>query len=243
MEYRKTLYENYHTTQSGRASTTDAKSLFLREKWRFQHEILPLFSQLDKNSKIYDMGCGSGSLIASLKENGFNHVLGIDLSQEQVQTAHTMGVNEVQFGDAIEHLKHNTQLYDVIVGTDIIEHFTKNELVELLQLIQKNLKPNGKAIFRTPNLDAPFASVFANGDFTHENYMNASSAQQVMMACGFPVVIVLPSMLQVQSPIKELIRKALYFCLNFFFKAVIFATGRSLQNILFTPNMIIVAQK
>jgi len=115
--------------------------------------------------------------------------------------------------------------------------------VELLQLIQKNLSTSGKAIFRTPNLDAPFASVFANGDFTHENYMNASSAQQVMMACGFPVVNVLPSMLQVQSPIKELIRKTLYFCFKVFFKTVIFATGRILQNILFTPNMIIVAQK
>ncbi len=243
MDYRKTLYQNYHTTQSGRASTTDAKSLFLREKWRFEHEIVPLFAQLDKNSRIYDMGCGSGSLIAALKENGFNQVLGIDLSEEQVQLAHKMGVPEVQLGDAIEHLKHNQQPYDIIVGTDIIEHFTKNELVELLQLIQKNLSKSGKAIFRTPNLDAPFASVFANGDFTHENYMNASSAQQVMMACGFPSVKVLPSMLQVENPLKEIIRKVLYFFVHGMFKVVIFSTGRSLQNILFTPNMIIVAQK
>ena len=49
---------------------------------------------------------------------------------------------------------------------DIIEHFTKNELVELLSLIKNKLNPGGKAIFRTPNLDAPLTTVFANGDFT-----------------------------------------------------------------------------
>lgn len=42
--YRKVLYANYHTTQSGRASLTSAETLFLREKRQFESEILPYYS-------------------------------------------------------------------------------------------------------------------------------------------------------------------------------------------------------
>jgi 2-polyprenyl-3-methyl-5-hydroxy-6-metoxy-1,4-benzoquinol methylase len=242
-KYRETLYSNYHSTQSGRASLTDATTLFNREKWRFSREILPHFNGVNKDAKIYDLGCGSGSLIQLLKEKGYVNLKGLDLSQEQVKVAHSMGVTEVQEGDAIDYLKTHNGHFDVIVGTDIIEHFTKDELVDLLKLIQEKLSPNGKAIFRTPNLDSLFASVFANGDFTHENYLNASSAQQVMLACGFQSASVHASDVSVQNPLKELLRKMLYMHYNLWFKLMVFATGRSTRNIVVTPNMIITATK
>lgn len=241
MQYRKVLYENYHTTQSGRASNTDAQSLFNREKRQFSHEILPALSKMDKTAKIYDMGCGSGSLLKALQENGFSNTTGMDLSMEQVQMAAHMGVANVIHGDALAHLKSGKQTYDVILGMDIIEHFTKDELVELLQTIKAQLSPGGLAIFRTPNLDAPIATAFANGDFTHENYMNASSAQQVFMACGFKTVVVRESFLSTYQPFKEIFRKILWMGLKFKLKLWLFATARSTQNILFTPNMIIQA--
>lgn len=241
--YRETLYSNYHSTQSGRASLTDATTLFNREKWRFQREIIPHFEGVKKDVSIYDLGCGSGSLIHLLKEKGYVNLKGLDLSQEQVKVAHQMGVSEVQEGDAIEFLRSYSGKFDVIVGTDIIEHFTKDELVDLLKLIQDKLASNGKAIFRTPNLDSLFASVFANGDFTHENYLNASSAQQVMLACGFESASVHASDVSVQNPLKELLRKVLYLHYRLWFKLMIFATGRSTRNMVVTPNMIITAKK
>lgn len=242
MNYRKTLYSNYHTTQSGRASGVDAISLFNREKWRFSIEILPLVQNFAKNAKIYDFGCGSGSLLSVLKDAGFTQLLGMDLSSEQVQLAHKLGVDCVKEQDALAFLQDTDETFDLIFGMDIIEHFTKDELVELLTLIKQKLNPGGKAIFRTPNLDAPFATVFANGDFTHENYMNASSAQQVSMACGFHTVSVFPSSTKVQNPVKEFIRKFLWGIKVFNYKLTLFASGRSIQNVIFTPNMIIVAQ-
>jgi 2-polyprenyl-3-methyl-5-hydroxy-6-metoxy-1,4-benzoquinol methylase len=165
----------------------------------------------------------------------------MDLSGEQVKLAHSLGVDCVKEQDALSFLKESSETYDLIFGMDIIEHFTKNELVELLTLIKTKLNPGGKAIFRTPNLDAPLTTVFANGDFTHENYMNASSAQQVCMACGFDSVQVNESSTMVQNPFKEIIRKFFWGMLEFRLKLTLFATGRSTQNVLFTPNMIIVA--
>ena len=241
MKYRETLYANYHTTQSGRAALTDAKSLFEREKWRFEKEILPLIN-LPKSARILDIGCGSGSFLKALSEHGYTEITGIDLSEEQVKLAHQLGVTQVQQGDLVEFLNAAEHKFDLISGMDIIEHFTKNELVDLLHLIQNYLNPGGIAIFRTPNLDAPMATVYANGDFTHENYINASSAQQVMMACGFEKVKVFESNMQIPNALKEIIRKVVFSLLKFRFKLTLFATGRSTQNVLISPNMVIIAK-
>lgn len=239
MKYRETLYSNYHTTQSGRASRVDAKSLFFRECWRFRVEILPLISHIKKDATVYDFGCGSGSLLSELKSAGFSNLLGMDLSTEQVQMAHTMGLNYVEEGDALQFLKDTNRKFDLILGMDIIEHFTKDELVELLSLIRSKLNPGGMAIFRTPNLDAPISTVFANGDFTHENYLNASSAQQVCLACGFESVEVFASSLKINHAVKEFIRKMVWFFVSLNLKLKLFATGRSTQNVIFSPNIII----
>ena len=241
MKYRETLYSNYHTTQSGRAALTDAKSLFEREKWRFTKEILPLI-EIPKTGNILDIGCGSGSFLKALSENGFESIKGIDLSEEQVNLAHKFGVESVQQGDIITFLNNTTEKFDLISGLDIIEHFTKDELVDLLKLIREKLNKDGLAIFRTPNLDAPIATVYANGDFTHENYMNASSAQQVLMACGFKEVKVFESNMEIPRFSKELMRKCVMVLMRLRFKLTLFATGRSTRNVLLSPNMVIFAK-
>ena len=243
VEYRKVLYANYHTTQSGRASLTSAEALFEREKRQFEREILPLLHSASKTSRIFDMGCGSGSLLKGLKDAGYTNVIGMDLSEEQVTMAHEFGVSEVVLGDAMQFFRSSEEQFDVITGMDIIEHFTKDELVELLQLIQSKLKKGGMAIFRTPNMDAPIATAFAIGDFTHENYLNASSAEQVMLSCGFSNVSVVPSFMRVNGFLKEGLRGILYRLLNFRLKLQLFATARSTQKVLFTPNLLIVGVK
>ena len=243
VEYRKVLYANYHTTQSGRASLTSAEALFLREKRQFESEILPLLQSVSKSARIFDMGCGSGSLLKGLKEAGYTNVIGMDLSEEQVTMAHNFGVSEVVLGDAMQFFRSSEEQFDVITGMDIIEHFTKDELVELLQLIQSKLKKGGMAIFRTPNMDAPIATAFAIGDFTHENYLNASSAEQVMLSCGFSNVRVVPSFMRVNGFLKEGLRGILYRLLSLRLKFQLFATARSTQKVLFTPNLLIVGVK
>ena len=243
VEYRKVLYANYHTTQSGRASLTSAEALFLREKRQFESEILPLLQSVSKSARIFDMGCGSGSLLKGLKDAGYTNVIGMDLSEEQVTMAHEFGVSEVVLGDAMQFFRSSEEQFDVITGMDIIEHFTKDELVELLQLIQSKLKKGGMAIFRTPNMDAPIATAFAIGDFTHENYLNASSAEQVMLSCGFVDVNVKPSFMRVNGFLKEGLRGIFYRLLSLRLKLQLFATARSTQKVLFTPNLIIVGVK
>jgi len=241
--YRQLLYNNYHSTQSGRASGTDRSALFIRERAQFSREILPFVKNVNREAKILDMGCGSGSLLSAMSNAGFRDVMGIDVSPEQVALAGEMGVSGVVQGDLIELLYTSEAKFDLITGMDIIEHFTKDELVQVLQAAFAALKPGGMLLLRTPNMDAPIASVFAYGDFTHELLLNASGAQQVMMAVGFSRVDVLPSLMRTEGWLKEQIRKISWTLLSFRLKLELFATARSSRNIVFTPNLIIKAIK
>lgn len=239
--YRKVLYSKYFTTQLGRGVGENLHAKFNEEVRQFSFEIVPSITKT-KEAKVLDLGCGTGSLLTALKQNGYSDIVGIDLSAEQVEVAHKMGVNEAQEGDLIEYLRENENSFDVILGMDIVEHFTKDELVEILELIRKALKNGGEVIFRTPNVDAPLGSIYAMGDFTHETLLNSNSAQQIMAATGFQNVKVLPSVFKSKNPIKELIRKFFWFMLRIKIRILLFATGRTMDNVILTPNLIITAQ-
>lgn len=236
LQYRDIFYKQYFSSQLGRAETNYQKNLD-KETVQLSKEILPLIPG-NKNLKIVDLGCGIGALVKSLTDAGYSQTIGVDVSEEMVKVAHTLGIQSVQQADVTQFLAQNKNIFDVITGIDIIEHFTKDELVQLLTGIRESLTPGGIAIFRTPNMDAPYATIFANGDFTHENYLNSSSAKQVMRNCGFSETEVLSSRIFIQNPIKEIIRKMVWAALRMRIKLELFASGRS-SNIILTPNLVI----
>ena len=196
-----------------------------------------------KDSKILDIGCGYGEWIILLRENGYQNTTGIDISPEQIETAHSLGLQDVFVADVFDFLAQNPNKFDCITGIDIIEHFSKDELVRLLELIKGSLVEDGTAIFRTPNMDGLLTSVYAYGDFTHSSLLNYSSAMQSGIAAGFSKVDVLPSHIRVSGFLKELIRKLLWRQFKFQARMVIFASGRSTKGVLFTPNLLMLVRK
>jgi len=241
LNYRQIFYENYYSSQLGRQAPDYAAKL-AEESSQFEKEILPLI-RADKNARIIDLGCGIGSLVWLLQQKGFENASGVDVSEEMVNVAGNLNIRNITKEDLIPFLKSNKNQFDVILGMDIIEHFTKDELIELLQLLKDALRAGGQAIFRTPNMDAPFGSIFSSGDFTHENYLNSSSARQVMMNLGFKKIEVRPSLMRVSGVIKEIVRRIFWFFVLLFIKLILFATGRSSSNLVLSPNLIIKVEK
>lgn len=238
--YRKQLYSNYYTNQAGRNVKEELQQKFDQEVQQFKMDIIPHLPE-DKTLKILDIGCGTGSLIAGLKEAGFKNIKGIDISEEQVSIAHQLGVTEVQQSDIHNYFSKTEESYDLICGMDIIEHFDKDELVELIILLKSRLQSNGKLLFRTPNLDAPQGTYFAYGDFTHECFLNKSSAMQLMLALGFTKVRVSPSVIKSKNFFVNWIRLFFWKAICLKQKIVLAASGRSSRDIIFTPNIIISA--
>jgi 2-polyprenyl-3-methyl-5-hydroxy-6-metoxy-1,4-benzoquinol methylase len=241
-DFRDKLYEKYFETQNGRRLN---KSLAekIRENWyQLRNEILPLLPP-DKSTKILDIGCGFGEWLMLLNEQGYTNCQGVDISPEQVETAKSLGLVNVQVANVFEYLENHSGTFSCITGIDIIEHFSKDELVHLLELIRGSLAPGGIAIFRTPNMDGLLASVYAFGDFTHQCLLNYSSAQQIGYSCGYQTVDVLPSFIYVNGALKELIRRFLWFGYRLRARIILFATGRSSKGVLFTPNLLMVVKK
>lgn len=176
--YRDLLYASYRTSSYGLLNSGKIDSH--RESYR--QEFCSLIPP-DKKAKILDLGCGSGFLVRFLLQEGYENVLGVDNSAEQVEFAKSHNLPVIQ-ADALEYLTHNTN-FDTIFLTDAIEHLIKDEIVTLLLRMREALAPNGYVIIRTPNACSFMAANSRYMDFTHEISFTEKSLRQVLLACNF----------------------------------------------------------
>lgn len=236
--YRDTIYSQYHSNQVNKNNVNHAQ-LLEQQSYYYGKEISPYLPK-NKAARIVDLGCGFGSMIHAAMSKSYTNIEGIDLSEEQVKVAHELGITQVNRSSINEFIAEEGE-YDCIVGIDIIEHFTKDELIDFLKGCIKKLKPGGTVVFRTPNMDAEMASVYAFADISHETFFNKSSAKQLLNSVGFLQVEVHPSMILNRSVIKETVRKVLWKCSVLRQKIKLFASGRTWGDVVFTPNIIITA--
>jgi len=235
LNYRNTIYANYHTTQSGR--NQNVKDLIGSQTRFFEKEIIPLLPE-NKEAAILDIGSGNGSFLKACKNKNYKSLTGVDLSKEQIILSIQNGIDNVFEANILEWLKANTEKFDVITAIDLIEHLTKDEVIELFTLILENLKPGGMYIFRTPNLDCPLPHPYSRGDFSHETFLNKHSSTQVLLATGFSSIEVKPGLIFSRNPLKEFFRKVFLSYLKITFKIRLLAFGYSSKDILISPNLI-----
>jgi cyclopropane fatty-acyl-phospholipid synthase-like methyltransferase len=120
---------------------------------------------------------------------GYSNVRGVDGSPEQVAAARRLGINGVEQGDVMETLAQAPdKALDCVVAFDLIEHFTKDELIGLVDEVRRVLKPGGRWIIHTPNAESPFGSRMLFGDFTHELAFTRTSVSQILLSSGFSKV-------------------------------------------------------
>lgn len=131
-----------------------------------------------------DLGCGAGDQIVALQSLGFDNLTGVDLGPEQVAIAQSRGLKVVQ-ANLLDYLQTSEQAFDIIFAFDIIEHFAKDEVLELLDLIRERLKPGGILILQTPNAASPWAGQIRYGDLTHELIFSPKCIASTLRLTGF----------------------------------------------------------
>ncbi|MBU6142097.1 class I SAM-dependent methyltransferase [Patescibacteria group bacterium] len=153
----------------------------------FRHNYLNLLP-LKKDVAILEIGPGMGQFQVFLKREGYVHVRGIDGSEEIAQycKANDLHVSyEENFIDFFNQ-EENKNTLDLIIANDILEHFTKQELVDLLGAMKGALRDGGAIIAKVPNASACFVATNNRyGDFTHELMFTEFSLQQLCGALGF----------------------------------------------------------
>ena len=122
----------------------------------------------DREAGILDIGCGHGAILYALQQAGNHHARGVDDSAEQVQAAARLGIDGVVQGDLMQTLREtpNASL-DVVIAFDVIEHFTKAELIPLVDEVRRVLGPGGRWVIHVPNGESPFGNRVRFGDYTH----------------------------------------------------------------------------
>lgn len=187
---RRRLYGVYVSSHLGtyRDISLDA----FRQDRRIFEAHLARHLPADRQAPILDLGCGYGSFLHYLSRKGYGNAQGVDVSEEQIAAARRLGVERAQVAEAAAFLEARPGAFDLIVALDFFEHFSKDEVLHLLDCAREALRPGGRLILRVPNGDSPFASWIRYADFTHELMFTPASVRQVLRAAGFTPLGVYP---------------------------------------------------
>lgn len=122
----------------------------IKERLKVYLPYLEGFNRDKENIAILDVGCGRGEWLELLGENGY-HAKGIDSNRIMVELCNSMNLN-VELSDVIEYLRmQKSNSLDIVTGFHIVEHLPLKQLISLFDECLRVLRPNGLAIFETPN--------------------------------------------------------------------------------------------
>lgn len=140
----------------------------------------------DRAAAILELGCGHGALLHAAGRAGYTNMRGVDGSPAQVAAAQKLGIAAVREADLFEAIRATPDAsLDAVVAFDVIEHFDKNELIDLTDETLRVLRPGGRWILHVPNGASPFAGIVRYGDLTHELAFTDESLTQLALASGF----------------------------------------------------------
>jgi SAM-dependent methyltransferase len=182
--YRKKIYR-YYSSNSGKALAPNTIS-GLASIEPFYKKVITNHFPLNKNIKILEIGCGYGSFQYFINQAGYTDSTGVDGSEEQVTEAQRLGISNVILGDLTDYLnaqKENS--IDLLIAIDVIEHFSKEEVSDLIDDFYRVLKKDGLVITHQPNAEGVFGNAIRYDDFTHELAFTRHSISQIFLSSGF----------------------------------------------------------
>lgn len=186
LDYRQVLYAKYRATQFAALNGDDCADR-TPELDADYADFLPE----DRHAAILDVGCGMGHFLQYLRKKGYENVVGIDISPDQVAFCRSNNLAKVELvADVFDYLETHAEGFDLIAMSDVIEHFTKDEIVRLLFAAKKALTLRGRLLIRAPNIAGICGLYGRYNDFTHEIAFSEQSLKQVLLATGFHNIIV-----------------------------------------------------
>jgi len=207
----------------------------------YKNNYLPHVPQ-NKDASILVVSCGPGYMVNMLNKEGYKNVIGIDSFAEKINYAKEKNLN-CETATVFEYLENNDTQYDLIFCEQELNHLTKDEQIEFLNLCWEKLKDNGQIIAHALNGANPITGPEALAqNFDHYNTFTEYTIKQVFEFTHFNKIKVFPLNLYVfyNNPLNYVLiaLSALY---TAFFRISFIMYGKS--NKLFTKKIGAVATK
>lgn len=161
----------------------------------------PTFATLDsffgnngRKRRVFDLGCGNGSVAALLSENGYD-VAGVDLSEEGIAQASVTYPNlRLETGSAYENLAQRFGHFPAVISLEVVEHVYAPR--DYARTLYELLEPGGLAVLSTPyhgywknlvlalsgNMDAHFTALWDHG---HIKFWSIKTLGTLLREVGF----------------------------------------------------------
>ncbi|MBU2566765.1 class I SAM-dependent methyltransferase [Patescibacteria group bacterium] len=129
-------------------------------KWGGLHPFMyhPLVFDLVPNLEdkiVVDCGCGRGIwgyLIRCTRPMGNGKMVGIDIRPDYIEFCRKFGVYDKLIKVSIVKLPFKDKSVDFLICSEVIEHLTENLGVKFLNEVERVMRPGGRAIITTPNV-------------------------------------------------------------------------------------------
>jgi 2-polyprenyl-3-methyl-5-hydroxy-6-metoxy-1,4-benzoquinol methylase len=240
--YRELIYQRY--VSAGDEPLAPDSLANVRSRLPFLRQLVRRHFPANRNAVILDLGCGYGALLHVLHKEGYTNIRGIDGSPEQVAAARRLGIAGVEQDDVVSILaKTASASLDVVVAFDVIEHFTKDELVALADEVLRVLRPGGRWIIHAPNAEGLFGGRVRYGDFTHELAFTRTSLTQLLKSSGFARVACYEDR-PVPHGVKSAMRAALWALIRAGLLLILAVeTGAFQRAAIFSQNLLGIAER
>jgi methionine biosynthesis protein MetW len=106
-------------------------------------------SFIAEGSRVLDVGCGTGTLTASIKDSFALEIIGIEPNAERAAAARNRGLSIFQ-EPLSEKFFAAHGLFDFIIFADVLEHLANPD--EMVFVARKGLRPGGSLIVSVPNV-------------------------------------------------------------------------------------------
>jgi SAM-dependent methyltransferase len=133
--------------------------------------------------RVLEIGFGTGAFLLHLQSKGFD-CWGVERRSAHDAALSQRGLTIVNgdLGDLpAEH-------FDLVCAMDVLEHLTKDQLLDTLESVHRILKPGGRFLARFPNGASPFGAMYQSADLTHLTVLSISAFAQACSVTGLRAI-------------------------------------------------------
>lgn len=149
-----------------------------------------LFYDLDRESKVIEIGSNDGTFLESLRMKGYQNLLGVEPTQDGQNAARKKGIETVgtYFNrETANILTAERGKYDLFIARQMLEHVT--DLRDFREAINIILRPGGYVLIEVPNFEFSLQTFDYSAIWEeHVNYFTLETLTRFLTDAGIRVI-------------------------------------------------------